>query len=197
MTAPAPTLGKLDASKSALLICDVQERFRDNIYKMDSVIDGAIRLTKGAQALNMPVLVTEQYPKALGNTVAELKEVLPEGSLVVAKTKFSMAVDEIVGRLQELPQVKQLLLTGLETHVCILQTTLDMIEQGYEVHIIADACSSLRPGDRSVALQRLVQAGALLSTQEMALFQLAGHSKHPAFKVISALAKEARPESAL
>lgn len=189
-----PRLGKLEASRCALLLCDVQERFRENIQGMPALIDAARRMARGAEALSIPILVTEQYPKALGNTVRELQEVLPPSALVVDKTKFSMCVEGIEQRLRELPDVNQVILAGLETHVCVLQTTLDLLEQGYEVHVIVDGVSSQRLGDRAVAIQRLAQSGAFLSTQEMALFQMAGHSKHPAFKTISSLAKESRPD---
>lgn len=194
MSGAAPRLGKLDASRSALLLCDIQERFRENIQGMPALIDASRRMARGAEALGIPVLVTEQYPKALGNTVKELQEVLPEGTVTVDKTRFSMCVEGIEKRLKELSDVNQIMLAGLETHVCVLQTSLDLIEQGYEVHIIVDGVSSQRLGDRAVALQRLAQAGAFLSTQEMALFQLAGNAKHPAFKAISGLAKETRPD---
>jgi len=138
--------------------------------------------------------VTEQYPKALGHTVAEIKEILPTEFQYVDKTRFSMCVAAVQEQLKSLPSVTQVLLVGIEAHVCVLQTSLDLMESGYEVHIMVDGVSSARLNDRAVALQRLAAAGACLSTSEMALFQLAGDAKHPAFKAISALAKEKRPE---
>ncbi|KAK9817134.1 hypothetical protein WJX72_010029 [[Myrmecia] bisecta] len=185
-------LGKLAPASSALFICDVQERFRHVISNMPAVIDTTHRMTRGAAAFGLPIFVTEQYPKALGNTVAEI--ILPANTPVVAKTHFSMLVPEIKEQLTKLSAVRQILLVGIEAHVCILQTTLDLLEQGYEVHVVADGVSSQRLGDRAVALQRLASSGAFISTSEMVLFQLLGGAKHPQFKEISALVKEARPD---
>jgi nicotinamidase-related amidase len=113
---------------------------------------------------------------------------------VVAKTKFSMLVEEIVEAVEALPHVKKVLIVGIETHVCVLQTTLDLIERGYEVHIIVDGVSSQRLTDRATALHRLSQSGAFMATSEMAMFQMMVNTSHPAFKAVSALCKEARPE---
>ena len=150
---------------------------------------------RAAQALEVPIIVSEQYPKALGSTVPEVAQVLPEGALVVAKTKFSMLVEEIVEAIEKLPHVKQVLIVGIETHVCVLQTSLDLIERGYEVHIIVDGVSSQRLTDRATALHRLSQSGAFMATSEMAMFQMMVNTSHPAFKTISGLCKEARPEA--
>ena len=121
---------------------------------------------RAAQALDIPIIVTEQYPKALGATVAELVEVLPQAAhtVPVPKTVFSMLVPEVEAHLAALPGVKKVMIVGIEAHVCVLQTTLDLIERGYEVHILVDGVSSQRLADRSVALQRLAQAGAFLAT---------------------------------
>lgn len=188
------SVGKLAPEETALLVCDVQERFRPIITGFPAVVDTSRRMLRAAAALKLPVLVTEQYPKALGHTVEELQAHIPEGSPVVAKTKFSMCVDEVNAALGGMPGVKKVLVVGLETHVCVLQTSLDLLERGYEVHILVDGVSSQRLGDRSVALQRLAQAGAFLATSEMAMFQLMVSTAHPGFKAISALCKEERPE---
>ena len=149
---------------------------------------------KGSTALEIPVIVTEQYPKALGTTCAELVEVLPPSARLFPKTYFSMCIPEVEEALQAMPHVKQIMLLGIETHVCVLQTTLDLLEQGYEVHLLVDGLSSQRPHDRAVGLQRMTQAGAFLSTSEMALFQLMRDAKHKDFKAISGLVKDSRAE---
>ncbi|EFN51301.1 hypothetical protein CHLNCDRAFT_49249 [Chlorella variabilis] len=187
-------VGKLAAEETALLVCDVQERFRPVITGFPAVIDTSKRMLRAAAALQLPVIVTEQYPKALGNTVEELREFIPQGAPVVAKTLFSMCTEEVNAAFQALPGVKKVLIVGIETHVCVLQTSLDLLERGYEVHVLVDGVSSQRLGDRSVALQRLAQSGAFLATSEMVCFQMMKNTSHPAFKAISALAKEARPE---
>jgi len=192
---PSKSVGRLTASDTALVVCDIQERFRPVISGMPAVIDAARRMVRGAVALQMPVVVTEQYPKALGNTVEELKGILPEGTLVQDKFDFTMMVDPVKQRLKELTAVRKVLLLGIEAHVCVFQTVVDLLEDGYEVHLVVDAVSSKRPSDRATAIQRIVQMGGLLVSSEMALFQLCGSAKHPAFKAISALAKEDRPDS--
>lgn len=103
-------------------------------------------------------------------------------------------VPEVVAALESKPSVKKVLMLGIETHVCVFQTTLDLIEKGYEVHVLCDGVSSQRLEDRGVALRRMAQSGAFLTTSEMVLFQMMKDTAHPAFKTISGLAKEARPE---
>jgi len=179
--------------RSALFVCDVQERFRPVIADMPAVIDTTARMVRGCAEMNIPIIVTEQYPKALGNTVEEVKKHLPESAPIVEKTMFTMLVPDTETHLQGLPDVKQVMLVGIEAHVCVLATALDLIERGYEVHIITDGVSSQRLEDRAAAMQRLMQAGALVSSSEMAFFQMMGHAKHPNFKAISGLAKEERP----
>ncbi|KAG1664253.1 hypothetical protein FOA52_003507 [Chlamydomonas sp. UWO 241] len=185
-------LGKLLPSTSALFVCDVQAAFRPVIHHFPAVLDTSRRMARAAGILGVPVVCTEQYPKALGPTCAELSEVLPPSSIVIPKTLFSMVTPEVEAELGKMPQVKQVMLLGIEAHVCVLQTTLDLLERGYEVHLLVDGISSQRPGDRAVALQRMVQSGAFLSTSEMALFQLMRDAKHKDFKAVSALVKEER-----
>ncbi|MEW5298299.1 MAG: hypothetical protein WDW38_000975 [Sanguina aurantia] len=185
-------IGRLVPAKAALFVCDIQERFRPIITGYPTVIDTAKRMIRAAGILKIPVVVTEQYPQRLGSTVSELTEVLPPATFTVSKTCFSMLTPEVEKWLVERPNVKQVLLLGIETHVCVLQSSLDLIEKGYEVHLLVDGISSQRAFDRAAGLQRLAQAGAFTCSSEMALFQLMGDSKHPDFKAISALVQEPR-----
>ena len=162
--------------------------------------DTAARLVKGAAALGVPVLVTEQYPKALGPTIAEVASFLPPGTPApAAKTDFSMwpSIAPLLTSRGGPATTPHLVLTGIETHVCVLQTTLDALAEGYEVHLVVDGVSSQRPGDRATGLARCLAAGAHAASSEMVLFQWAGGAGHPGFKAISALAKEPRPEPQL
>ncbi|EIE24735.1 Isochorismatase hydrolase [Coccomyxa subellipsoidea C-169] len=195
MSVSAPHIGRLLPSRTSLFICDVQERFRTTIKGYPAVIDSARRLVRGAAALEIPIICTEQYPKALGSTVQEVLEVLPDACKPVPKTDFTMLVPEVKAQLDSMRHVKQIVLVGIEGHVCVFQTALDLLELGYEVHVVADGVSSSRWLDRAVGLQRIAQSGGFLVTAEMVLFQLTGGSKHPAFKTISNLAKESRPEA--
>lgn len=130
-----------------------------------------------------------RYPKAFKHTVPEISELLPADAGVFEKTLFSMCTDEVKAHLQKLG-CKSAILCGLETHVCVLQTTLDLLEMGIDVHICADAVSSQRHFDRSCALGRLTAAGAVVSTSESLVFQLLGNSKHPNFKAIAPFVRE-------
>jgi nicotinamidase-related amidase len=129
----AKGLGKLLPTSSALFVCDIQERFRPIISGFPAVVDTSRRMIRGANILGLPVITTEQYPKALGNTVPELKDVLSPSSPIVAKTRFSMLTAEVHDLLKQKSAISQVLLCGIEAHVCVLQTTLDLLEAGYEV----------------------------------------------------------------
>ncbi|KAH9252208.1 hypothetical protein BASA81_009800 [Batrachochytrium salamandrivorans] len=177
-------LGKLSPQSSVLLVCDVQERFRDVIHQFPAVVRASKFLVDGCLALQVPVVATEQYPKALGATVAELGQPFPR----FAKMTFSMVVPELEAAVGAGKQ--DYILCGIEAQVCVLQTALDLLERGKTVHVVVDAVSSSRALDRAVALQRLQAAGALLTSAESVLFQLLGSAQHPAFKQVSALAKE-------
>jgi len=198
-SSPPRPLGRLTPDATALLVCDVQERFRDVIWRMPAVIDTAARLARGAAALGLPVFVTEQYPKALGPTVPEVAARLPADppTPVIAKTDFSMwpayeawaaAAENGAGRRRH-----HIILVGIEAHVCVLQTALDALAAGHEVHLAIDGISSQRAEpDRSTGIGRALAAGAHAATSEQLLFQLCGGAGHPAFRAISGLAKEAR-----
>jgi nicotinamidase-related amidase len=152
-------------------------------------------MIRGANILGLPIIATEQYPKALGSTVTELKDVLPASASIIAKTRFSMITPEVHDLLKQKSVVSQVLLCGIEAHVCMLQTTLDLLESGYEVHIVVDAASSQRTTDRAAGLHRAAQSGAFLVTSEMALFQLMQDATAPKFKEISKLVQEPRMDS--
>lgn len=195
LTSKATKLGKLLPTSTALFVCDIQERFRPIISGFPSVVDTSRRMVRGANILGLPVITTEQYPKALGSTVAELKDVLSANSPVVAKTRFSMLTPEVHELVKQNKTISQVLLCGIEAHVCVLQTTLDLLESGYEVHIVVDAVSSQRSVDRAAGLHRAAQSGAFLVTSEMALFQLMQDAKADKFKEISKLVQEPRMDT--
>ncbi len=190
-----------DANKTALFLCDLQEKFRPVIHEMGAVIDTSRLMLAASIELGLPVAVTEQYPRGLGHTVSELSELLTPQHAVVEKVTFSMMCssenedpvsaemmhDFIIGN-----DIRKVLLCGVETHVCVLQTTLDLLAMDIDVTIIVDGVSSQRPTDRSVALDRLAKAGAVLSTAEATLFQLLADAKHPSFKSVSKLVQQPR-----
>ncbi|KAI8075244.1 Isochorismatase-like protein [Gongronella butleri] len=180
-------IAKLTPKTTALFVCDIQERFKGVIWQYPSVISVASKMIKASKHLDIPVVVTEQYPKGLGPTVAELD--VSDAVLNVPKTKFSMLVPEVHETLKK-HNTKSVLLLGIESHVCVLQTALDLLENDYDVHVLADGVSSTNYPEIDIALARMRQAGAVVTTSESALFQLVQDKNNDTFKGISNLVKE-------
>ncbi|KAK2079499.1 hypothetical protein QBZ16_001893 [Prototheca wickerhamii] len=193
-TAAGVTLGRVSLDDTALFVCDVQERFRPVIHNFKAMADTTARVVRAAKIMGLPIIVTEQYPKGLGHTAQEIAELLPSDALIVEKTKFSMVVDDVADFLRKRDDIKRVILVGIETHVCVLQTALDLVERGIEVHVLTDGVSSRTVLDRQTALHRLTQVGVFLSTSESILFQLMGNTTYSKFREVSALFKEERPE---
>ncbi|XP_061481454.1 isochorismatase domain-containing protein 1 isoform X2 [Rhineura floridana] len=189
------TLGNLTPSSTVFFCCDMQERFRPAIKYFGDIISVSQRLLQGARILGIPVIVTEQYPKGLGSTVQEID--LTGAKLVLPKTKFSMVLPEVESAIAEIPGVRSVVLFGVETHVCIQQTALELVGRGLEVHIVADATSSRSMMDRMFALERLARTGIIVTTSEAILLQLIADKEHPKFKEIQNLIKASAPESGL
>ncbi len=173
---------------TALAVIDVQERLTPHIHEHRAVVERIARLIKGVQALELPIVVNEQYKKGLGDTVAELKSLVSEAPHF-EKVTFSSCDDEAtLAHLQQLGR-NNIILCGIETHVCVMQTALDLLEKGFVPIVVADATGSRFKCDAEVAIQRLRQAGAVIATSESLLFELCRSSKYPAFKTISGLVK--------
>lgn len=187
----ASAMARCDDENAILFVCDLQERFADLVYEFETVRNASSYLISVAATLEIPIVVTEQYPDRLGKTVPEISEVLPSAEdarcAVVEKTRFSMVVDD--NPFRSFSGRRSVILCGIETHVCVMQTTLDLLEEGYDVFIVRDAVSSQRVNDRSAALQRLAAAGACVTTAESIVFDLLRDSKHPRFKEVSKLTK--------
>eukprot|EP00050_Salpingoeca_kvevrii_P022635 m.129682 g.129682 ORF g.129682 m.129682 type:complete len:196 (-) comp9773_c0_seq2:2746-3333(-) len=184
-------LGRVALGRTVFLLCDVQEKFRLHIHQMPTVIETCRRLVEASKILDIPLLVTEQYPKALGATVSELDI---EHGKTYPKTTFSMVTDDIRAELDKLPDLNSAVLFGIETQVCVQATALDLLERGLDVHVIADAVSSRSPVDRRYGIERMRQAGAFVTTTESMLFQLMKDSKHPQFKQVQKLIVNLPPD---
>ncbi|KRX26066.1 Dual specificity mitogen-activated protein kinase kinase 3, partial [Trichinella nelsoni] len=163
-------LQKLSASNSLLLICDMQERFRNTIDFFPEIVQVAQRLLEGSKLLGVPVVATEQYPKGLGKTVAEL-DLAKYNVPVFEKTCFSMLqCDKVASHIQsQFSDRKTVILCGIEAHVCIYQTAIDLLEKNFNVHLVVDATSSRNRVDRFFAFRQLERLGALLTTNECVL----------------------------
>jgi len=182
---PHPT--QLSARESALLVIDVQEKLMAKIPGADATTRNIAFLVDAAKLLDVEITATEQYPKGLGPTVAPLAERLPTRSDKLAFS--SCAVPGLMDRFSRLGRTK-VVLTGIEAHVCVLHTTLDLLASGFRVYLAVDALASRYAMDREIALRRLEQAGAILTTVETCTFEWMGGASHPQFKAISALVQE-------
>ncbi len=173
---------------SCLLIVDVQERLIPVVHSPRSVIVGCATLMQAANIIGCPIVVSEQYVRGLGPTVGNLRSLAPQDSCL-EKTSFSCASDEsIMTRLSSFGR-RQVVMAGIETHVCVLQSALGLRENGFEVFVVAEACSSRRPESERAALARMVMCGVHVVTTEMVFFEWLGSKNHPAFKEVQQLVK--------
>uniref|UniRef100_A0AAV1U5X8 Isochorismatase-like domain-containing protein n=1 Tax=Peronospora matthiolae TaxID=2874970 RepID=A0AAV1U5X8_9STRA len=193
MAALTSRLGRLLPHSSVLFVCDMQEVFRGRVFQQPTVIHGTNTMISAAKLLQLPVVITTQYSARLGSTVSEIAKTLEDVQDVKTfdKMQFSMLVPQVMQHLTTtMPQRKSVLLCGIETHVCVLQTCLDLLDDGYDVHVISDAMSSSTSYNRTMALKRMRQSGAFITSVESAIFQLANDASNPEFKSISKLIKE-------
>jgi len=193
MSLPNQNITLLSPINTVLVLVDIQERLVPAVSCRDEIIWNTRRLIDGAKLFDIPVVVTEQYPKGLGPTMPELIAALPEGTPVMEKKSFSAClVPEFQEELRRRESVHKVLLVGMETHVCILQTALDLLSLGYEVHLVVDAVGSRFAGDRKIALRRLESSGVMLTTTESVLFQWCRTADVPQFKAVSRIVREER-----
>ena len=176
---------KLDRNRAALVVIDVQEAFRKALPTFDSIARSVATLVQGAEAMGVPIVVTEQYPEGLGHTVPEVAEPLPRGVEPIEKVCFSAAEAEGF----DLDGRDQALVCGIEAHVCVNQTVLDLLDEGLEVHVAADAVGSRSEENRDLGLHKAERAGAVLTSVETALFELLRGSDAPEFKRVQSLVK--------
>jgi nicotinamidase-related amidase len=176
--------GLLQRERTALLVIDVQEAFRPAVGEFDAVARNTAILAQGARILGLPVVVTEQYPRGLGDTVPEVAAAI-QGVPRLEKTVFSAARAEGF----DLDGRDQALVCGIETHVCVNQTVQDLLDAGVEVQVASDAVTSRTAGNRRAGLARMEASGAMLTSTEMALFELVGRAGTDEFKAIQKLVK--------
>ncbi|NGO38071.1 hydrolase [Limisphaera ngatamarikiensis] len=178
----------LDPQTTLVALIDVQERLARVMADQEALITNLRRLIQGAQHLGLPVVWAEQNPTRLGLTVPELRSLLV-GQQPVTKMTFNCWADPAFRKAIEATGRRQVLLAGIETHVCIYQTAVALLQAGYEVEVVADAVSSRSAEHRQLALTKLSLLGARPTCVEMALFELLQTAESPAFKAILALVK--------
>ena len=171
-----------------LLVIDIQGKLAHAMFQKESLFEATKRALRASKALRIPIVCTEQYPKGLGPTVEEIAEEL--GAIPrFSKTSFScLGCEEISRSIMDLKR-RQILVSGIESHICVYQTTRDLLREGYEVHLLCDAISSRLPENKIVGLKRAQQEGAVLSSVEMALFEIMGGAEYPAFKDVVQIVK--------
>lgn len=179
----------LDKADAALVVIDVQEKL---VPAMDERICGQLighinMLVEAFTAMELPIIATEQYPRGLGNTIAELAGATKKAC--VEKTAFSCAGEPTFIEALEKSGARQVVLVGMEAHVCVYQTMIDLLDRGYVVHLVRDAICSRFKSDYQTAITMAPQMGAVLTTTEIALFQLVGVAGGDVFKLVSKLAR--------
>jgi len=179
---------RLDRKHTAVLVVDVQEKLLPHMHDAAGVLTQTARLLDGANALGIPVLVTEQYRKGLGLTVPELQTRIAGAKCVHEKLSFSALIEPVRQTLDEL-QARSVLVCGIESHVCVLQTCLDLAREGFIPFVVTDAISSRRVTDHATAVQRMIQAQVVPTTVESALLEIVREGGTTEFKSILPLIK--------
>ncbi len=178
----------LTKENTVLVIVDVQEKLLPYVKDKEVVVENLRMLIRFADIMDLSILLTEHYPKGLGRTVPEIKEVLKEYE-PMEKVIFSCFGSEAFrSRLKELG-VKTLMMAGIESHICVEQTTLDAMNAGYDVHVIADAISSRTPRNLEIGIEKMRQFGAVISSTEMAMYEIMERADTKEFKEVLKLVK--------
>ncbi|KAL8689934.1 MAG: hypothetical protein Q9218_004512 [Villophora microphyllina] len=174
-------------------ICDIQEKFRPAIHEYSKVISTAQKMLKASRSaiLNIPIYATTQNTARLGPICSELS--LPPSTFEADKTAFSMMIPALQSALNDTPGTsRQVAIVGIESHICVTQTTLDLLKMGHQVFVLADGVSSCNEGEVGIALRRLAHAGATITTSESWLYECMRDASIPEFKQIAALVKETK-----
>ena len=192
----------LDAHRSILLLVDFQGKLVDMVHRSAQVLEVGKRLLRLADLFSVPVVLTEQYPKGIGPTHPELKaqfDALTTPRFFLEKTAFGCCGDEgfeaLLARARPdlRPGQRQIVVAGIEAHVCVMQTVLELLRAGQQVHLCWDAVSGRGEEYRRYALERMAAAGATITNHESVAFEWARDKNHPQFKALSALMKEGQP----
>ncbi len=174
----------LNKDSSTLVVVDIQEKLVPAMKKREQVYNNCGHLIELAKLIDLPIVLTEQYPKGLGPTVPEIKDVLPSYAPLEKVTFDCCRGEGFLDKIASL-QKTHIILTGMETHICVLQTCLSLLKEGYFVHLISDAVCSRKKADFRTGIEMMRDAGAVINCTETALFQLLEKAGTPEFKTIS------------
>lgn len=176
-------------NESIAIMVDIQEKLLPAMIKREELITNSVKLLKGLNVLKLPLLVSRQYTKGLGDTDSELKEFIDEGTPDFDKITFSCYEDKNMKRYIDSQKVKNVILFGIEAHICLQQTAIDCLDAGYQVIVVTDCISSRKEMDKNTAILRLQKEGAILTTYEALLFELTRVAGTDIFKEISKIIK--------
>jgi nicotinamidase-related amidase len=179
---------RIGRTKAALVVIDIQERLLPSIFEGDRVVRNTVRLIKGARVLGIPVLVTEQYKKGLGATTAAIAAEIADLPMM-EKVAFSACGAVGFEKALKRKKISDVILCGIEAHVCVSQTCLDLLDKGYRVFLVVDAMSSRTTENHFIAIERMRDAGGVVVSTEMVLFELLEEAGTEKFKQILALVK--------
>ena len=179
---------RINIEDTVFCLVDVQERLYPHVTNKDEIEKNLITLVKGLKIHNVPFIVNEQYKKGIGETIPSLRELVDEDPHF-EKTSFSCCKNESTLEALKSSNKKVVIVAGIETHVCVLQTCIDLLEENFQVVLVTDCVTSRKQNDTDVAIKRLVQAGVIPTTYESLLFELTVNAKNPVFKEISSLIK--------
>ena len=173
---------------TALLLVDIQGTLARTVHESNVVFDNWLRLIKACKLFNLPIIMLEQYSRGLGGTIPEVKELLPDVTPIEKITFNACFNPGFLDRLRETGRT-QLLVAGIEAHVCVYQTVSGLLAERYEEHVASDAVSSRKPWNRQVALERMRDKGAVITTTEIALFEMMRISDNDLFRQFIAIVK--------
>ncbi len=179
----------LEREKTALVIVDLQEAFRSPIPDFSLIIGQTSILVRGFRILEVPIIITEQYPKGLGRTAEEILYSLPDDAEFIEKTTFSACGATSFSEKLKALGATQIVLAGIEAHICVNQTAHDLLNEGFQVHLLLDCISSRITHDKYTGIEKMKRSGVIPSNVEMALFELMQDAKHEKFKEIQQLVK--------
>jgi nicotinamidase-related amidase len=179
---------RIDPKSVITLVVDIQEKLFPHMNEYELLLENSIKLISGLKLLNIPFILNEQYPKGIGHTIAPIKELLSDIN-AYEKVTFSCCKTDATMKAIQKENKKFVIVFGIEAHVCVLQSVLDLLEVGFIPVLVTDCISSRKESDKVVAIQRMVQVGAIPATSESLLFELCVSAKNEAFKEISKLIK--------
>ena len=179
----------IDINDTLFVLIDIQEKLVTMLNKQEPIIKATSRLANAAAIMNIPTVLTEQYPQGLGKTIFDVTSAITEGTPIIEKTSFSaMQTPEFAEKIKASDK-KNIVIGGIETHICVYQTTIDLIAEGFNVVVAKDACASRSSDCFKTGIQLMKDAGATISNVETILFELLKTSKNPYFKPVQALIK--------